>query len=588
MRIATKFDSPDQAKPSALLDGIAIFCLLLAPYLSFIRYNEFVFEGVNLILVAIFAAMAVGLVALMRLRPSPALRVAILTLVLFLFLDFQLYWINQPLLKLVIGVPVVGALCWLMRQRINFVLAAASGTIAASTLVLALWSGWTAGSQDTPASPAAGQPDLPAYVHIILDELAGPEAFDDDIPIQRAIKTEIQTFFADHGFRLYGRAYSPYYHSQDSISATLNLETTSDPSAFYEIHGDDLWITRNRYFDDLRARGYDIHVYQSTYVDFCSLDTGPIRACVTYNYDASSSAALASLSEADKARIVLIRYGNLYGLKQVAMSTYGWLRPHLARVGLSLPKPMATSGQLGPIPVLPVIARLIGDVAEESRGNAYFAHLFVPHYPYSVDANCRIRRPVLAWPSRYIAHLDDGQDSPEAKRLALYEAYIPQVRCALAKVKDVLDALKARGAYEDATIVVHGDHGSRIVRHEPITANRAGLSAQDINDGYLALYAVKSPGIAPGYDETVMALPELLQAMVRGTGRTAAAPAAAQPRIYLRTGPISGLVEIPMPCLGDVVSRAVSPATLLSGLASKCGADQARTAPAPAAAAEDG
>ena len=585
MRIAAKNEPADQATPSVLLDFIAIFCLLLAPYLSFIRFNAFVFEPVNYFLFAVFTAVAVVLVALTRLTASPVPRVVILTFVLFLFLDFQFFWISQSFLKLVIGAPILGVLCWKMRQRINIVLAAASGTIAASTLVLALWSGWTAGGQETPMRQAVGRPDLPVYVHIIMDELAGPESFDDRIPIQKAIKSEIRTFFAKQGFRLYGHAFSPYFHSQDSIAATLNLGTVPNPGLFYEAKGDDIRITRNRYFDDLRARGYDIKVYQSNYMDYCGPDPDRIRSCITYNFDTTPSAALASLPDADKARIILTRYSSLYGLVDVALNTYGWLRPHMAQIGLSLPKPMEVSDRLGPIPVMPVFARLIEDVATDTRGYAYFAHLFIPHHPYSVDASCHIRRPVLAWPSRYIAQFDASPENAVEARLALYEFYIPQVRCALAKVKEVIDALKARGAYADATIVVHGDHGSRIVSHEPTSANQASMSAQDINDGYLALYAVKSPGIAPGYDFAVMALPELLQTLVLGAGVTAEAPAMAQRRIYLRNDPISDLVEMPIPCLGDVVSGAVSPATPVTGLAPTCGGGQAHIAPA---SAEDG
>ena len=37
MPIAAKNGPADQAKPSAALDFIAFYCLLLAPYLTFIR-----------------------------------------------------------------------------------------------------------------------------------------------------------------------------------------------------------------------------------------------------------------------------------------------------------------------------------------------------------------------------------------------------------------------------------------------------------------------------------------------------------------------------------------------------------------------
>ena len=67
--------------------------------------------------------------------------------------------------------------------------------------------------------------------------------------------------------------------------------------------------------------------------------------------------------------------------------------------------------------------------------------------------------------------------------------------------------------FEDATIVLHGDHGSRIARVAPLTTMPQTLSDQDLTDMYSVLYAVRSPSLAPGYREELVSL----QAQFRDT-----------------------------------------------------------------------
>ena len=66
-----------------------------------------------------------------------------------------------------------------------------------------------------------------------------------------------------------------------------------------------------------------------------------------------------------------------------------------------------------------------------------------------------------------------------------------------------LDTLESRGLLAEATIVVNGDHGSRIPEHFPsgISLERGMLTEADYRDTFSTLYAIKAPGVASAYVE---------------------------------------------------------------------------------------
>jgi arylsulfatase A-like enzyme len=70
------------------------------------------------------------------------------------------------------------------------------------------------------------------------------------------------------------------------------------------------------------------------------------------------------------------------------------------------------------------------------------------------------------------------------------------MRCTERFVDRLFEAMKAAGVWDDAIVVVHGDHGSRIVKHNPVPENAAALTVTDFRDAYSALFALRAPGVA--------------------------------------------------------------------------------------------
>ena len=80
------------------------------------------------------------------------------------------------------------------------------------------------------------------------------------------------------------------------------------------------------------------------------------------------------------------------------------------------------------------------------------------------------------------------------ERIVRYVRYLPQAKCALNEVGRLFDRMRELGLYDDAFIVVHGDHGSHISLRSPHKLNRNRLTPEDYQDMFSTLFAIKLPG----------------------------------------------------------------------------------------------
>jgi hypothetical protein len=258
-------------------------------------------------------------------------------------------------------------------------------------------------------------------------------------------------------------------------------------------------------------------------MDFCRVPGAAYAGC--YGYRANSIGALAqsALGVVERARFILNSL--------VATSSY------LSRVRHVLGHHAVS--RVGPLAVLPALQRLESDLRRAQPGQAYFAHLLIPHYPYVLDERCAVRGSIEEW-------LYNGADqaaaepNTDAQRAERYRRYFAQLRCQQILLGRLFDALRQAGAWRDAIVVVHGDHGSRIVRRMPLAENAARLTPQDLRDGFSTLFALRAPGVAAG----VAREPRPLQALL---AEAVGFPAPAfEPRLYLRSADNLSLTPFPL------------------------------------------
>ena len=70
--------------------------------------------------------------------------------------------------------------------------------------------------------------------------------------------------------------------------------------------------------------------------------------------------------------------------------------------------------------------------------------------------------------------------------------------------------MREAGTYRDALIIVHGDHGSRINLIDPSIDVVDRMVDSDFLDAFSTLFAIRAPGIEPGYDLSTRSIQELV------------------------------------------------------------------------------
>ena len=138
-----------------------------------------------------------------------------------------------------------------------------------------------------------------------------------------------------------------------------------------------------------------------------------------------------------------------------------------------------------------MLSKLARDV-QRGPGNAYFAHILLPHSPLVYRQDCSLDYESESW-LRYPAIVGLVGNSDETRRKR-YEKFVPHAKCALRELGVLFKALQEQGLYEQATIVVHGDHGTSAYIYSPSVRNMDKFSLRDLREMFSTLFAVKYPG----------------------------------------------------------------------------------------------
>ena len=334
------------------------------------------------------------------------------------------------------------------------------------------------------------------------------------------------------GFQVYGGAYSPYFTTLNSLSNTMN-QTLSERDVDNVVLDPDnaarFRIVPNEYFRRMHAAGYRLRVYQSDFLDFCTAGVDPARC---YSYPANSIRALehAPLSVLGKSRLILAS----------AFSNSSVFAP--------LYRNFAIDPGYWPVAVPEMFEKLKRDLGDLQRGDLFFVHVLLPHEPYVWNAQCSLRTHPGDWIHRHPSRHAHRSPSTPSHRENAYQYYFAQNRCALKHFDDVLTQLSQLELWNTLTIIVHGDHGSRITITDPNARTSASGSERDYLDAFSTLFAIRKPGESPKYDATRRALPALLSELVLNERLSTE-----NGTVYLRADPaIHGnrLIENAMPEFG--------------------------------------
>jgi hypothetical protein len=138
-----------------------------------------------------------------------------------------------------------------------------------------------------------------------------------------------------------------------------------------------------------------------------------------------------------------------------------------------------------------MLARLARDVQIEPD-NAYFAHVLLPHAPMVYRQDCSLDYESETWLRFPFDHGWVG-NSDESRRKR-YEKYVLQAKCALRELGTLFKELQDKGLYNQATIVIHGDHGTSAYIFSPSALITNERFDRDLREIFSTLFAVKFPG----------------------------------------------------------------------------------------------
>ncbi len=496
--------------------------ILLTPFATFIGYNRYSYLNLEIALI-VGVLLAVGLICGLAMLfggwPIRALALASLTT---LFIDFQFDWFKDfGKLSVFVAFGAVLLISFVLREHITRIVSVVFGTMFLMTLVLP--SG-RAGSESVPQR-TSGDPSLPRIVHLILDAHIGIEGIPTDIDQGETTKRDLKKFYGEHGFRLFGRAYSRYLRSYNAISNLLNFSSAEIDGRFVT-EREPYRLLRNQYFQQLGEAGYAIHVYQLDFMDFCHGNEQYISSCETFaNADLSWLENESRIPLLVKVRIILATY-----VRRSYLLNRGIVKEH-TRIGL--------------IPVMPVFDAIARDTVTSAPGDMFFAHLGTPHTPYVYRSDCSLKPPE-DWEQRMdLPPLPENTPETRAQR---YPAYFEQVRCTLRKLSELFELWKERGFFEDMIVIIHGDHGSKIFLNYLGVNNYERAPAQDFVDAFSILFAVKTAELDPGYDFRIESAEALLQEALHSE---VSSEVDGDPYVFLRAGKGEPMLKHPLSELGS-------------------------------------
>ncbi len=466
--------------------NIVFFVLLFTyPLLSFVwrrDYPVFSLEVMWLLGILFVTALCVGLLCS---RISPAISNLVTALALFLVFVLQL---NPSFSGLVVGLIAIGGVLFVFKQRLRRV-----GVYILAAILLGAWldSRLESNTDWSVDDPERVDKRLSPVVHILLDGFIGVAGLP-DYPASGLIRRKMLTFFEVNDFELYTHAYSRFARTGESVYSAMNFRHTFDLSFGLQKLSDEQHVLQeNGVFSMMESMGYRLNIYQTGHINMCRSNPANLDRC--WQYDQPN---IRSVLGAGDARM------RFYALLKTLLSQ--------SRVAKRMIENTEWNAVIEVANYNPTLFDVLSeDLGERPWGNYFYAHALIPHGPYIYQPGCTVsydHAPLLT-SARTLEEPPLQGDVYEVRN----GLYFGQIDCALDTLQSLFDDMKARGVYDRAVIVLHGDHGSRIGRYQYLSEHMQDLSVADYRAGFSTLFAVKYPGSRFALRDTPLPLARLLE-----------------------------------------------------------------------------
>jgi hypothetical protein len=345
------------------------------------------------------------------------------------------------------------------RLSVIFLIASLGGDIIKAVLE---------GSSSDAATVQASGEKYDHTLHIIFDEMQGLGAMPADCVNCQIARAKLEAILTAGKFQVFPYAFSNYRGTRESIPSILNNRLLNGANQYFSSEQDAV-LKDNLYFDRYVADKYDIRVYQSDYIDYAAPKYSSI---VAKTYKANG---LHALHYVDAGWVV--RFEGLLTLYLNSNENWGAL---LGRLPLYMQPKLLQTHPLSALEVWP--NQILADIKRAQKKTLFFAHLLVTHRPFIIRPGGSLRS-LEEWRDneKHVVFYEDQKERYQR----VYEAYGEQLQFVARQLDSFLNTLRETGQYDSMSIILHGDHGSRI-RLLPSSqrAVRAKLNMSDKETGY--------------------------------------------------------------------------------------------------------
>lgn len=308
-----------------------------------------------------------------------------------------------------------------------------------------------AASEPVPAaseSQSGTQSTPPLIVHIILDEMGGIAGLSAIEGRGEKFGRDVRSTLVNAGFAVDSLAYTPWTSTIHSVPAALNYGPRPQIDATVEGGGK---MGKVEMLTDLRRQAYALHLWQTSYLDFCSANA--FDQCVTSNINHLRILRETSLPASDRALLIGVNLLAHSGIGQILSDGLDAASAIVGFAGLqgSSPPLLMQRRYLSTLHGEKTLRELAGTLRSARAGEAYIAHVLIPHYPFAYNSDCSLRR-------------FDQWEPPWGRRPIeeRWRRYEQQYLCALRRLLEIASAIDESEASGNAVLIVHGDHGPRI------------------------------------------------------------------------------------------------------------------------------
>ncbi len=374
--------------------------------------------------------------------------------------------------------------CYLLRKNVEkFILIGISTALAAGLVSNALHPVELYHSRRSVAAAIDHSEKGNVYI-LILDEHIGLQGLAMASETGKSAAQRIADGYKKRGFEVYSNAFSNFYATLDSIPSLLNARV-SPRSVFLRKKS----LVTNRLLEKFHRDGFSAHIYQNTHLNYA--DPSFFTPESLFEYKENSVGYMAHLAVPLRKRVYVLLNNFIESGKSTVLKRV-WRKSFVA--------PENAQSYMLAASATPRVFRAIEDDAlGAKRDSIFLAHFLMPHSDYLYDANGKLND-VSDWEPCYGEAFSDGGQrlNTDKTRERKYGLYVGQIQYLHSLLESFFQFLDQNGLYDDATIIVLSDHGSRILRYPLDIRNKESIEEEDLYDGYNAFFAVKKPRATSG------------------------------------------------------------------------------------------